>query len=156
MKLHLGCGRKKWDGFVNCDLSGSDVDCDIRILPFGDDLADEIHAIHVVEHFFITEIQDVLAEWRRVLKPGGVLAIELPCWDKVVEHIRKGSPDNFTRWPLFGEPSTHKDGVPALHKWCYSTEEMRRLLDFCGYRNITLETPRYHQPTRDMRYVACK
>lgn len=156
MKLHLGCGRKKWDGFVNCDLSGSDVDCDIRILPFDDDLADEIHAIHVVEHFFITEIQDVLAEWRRVLKPGGILAIELPCWDKVVEHIRKGSPDNFTRWPLFGEPSTHKDGVPALHKWCYSTEEMRRLLDFCGYRNITLETPRYHQPTRDMRYVACK
>lgn len=156
MKLHLGCGRKKWDGFVNCDLSHSDVDCDIRVLPFDDDSAEEIHAIHVVEHFFITEIQDVLAEWRRVLKPGGLMVIELPCWDKVVEHIRKGSPDNFTRWPLFGEPSTHKGGVPALHKWCYSTEEMRRLLDFCGFRNIVSETPKFHQPSRDMRFIACK
>ncbi len=156
MKLHLGCGKKKWDGFVNVDLHDSDVDCDIRTLPFGDNSADEIHAIHVVEHFFITEIENILKEWKRVLKPGGLLAIELPCWDKVIEHIQAGSPENFTRWPLYGDPSTHKDGVPALHKWCYSFKEMQTLLELCGFAHIVWGKPKFHKPTRDMRFVAWK
>lgn len=156
MRLHLGCGRKKWPGYVNCDLANSDVNCDIRNLPFDDDMADEVVAIHVVEHFFITEIGRVLTEWVRVLKPGGLLILELPCWDKVVQHIKNGSPENFTRWPLYGDPATHKDGVPALHKWCYSLDEFRSLLEWVGLKNIEEQTPKFHQPTRDMRWVAEK
>lgn len=156
MKLHLGCGRRKWEGFVNCDLHGSDHDCDIRMLPFEDGTAEEIHAIHVCEHFFITEIVAVLKEWRRVLKDGGELCIELPCWDKVRIHIAQDEPDNMTRWALFGDPNTHKDGVPALHKWCYSQEEFKRILKLAGFDKITCPPPLYHVPSRDMRFVAEK
>lgn len=155
MKLHLGCGKKKWPGYVNCDLSGSDMDCDIRFLPFDDDTAEEIAAIHVVEHFFITEIARILTEWRRVLKPAGRLVIELPCWDKVQALISAGAPENMTRWALYGEPKTHKDGIPALHKWCWSRGEMAGILEHVGF-TVQEETPLFHQPARDMRFIAVK
>lgn len=156
MRLHLGCGRKKWDGFINCDLRDSDLDCDIRKLPFDDEEVEEIHAIHVSEHFMLTEIKGVLTEWKRVLKIGGVLVLELPCWDKVKEHIKKDSPENMTRWALYGDPSTHKDGIPALHKWCWSMSEMERLLKLVGFSRVEHETPKFHQPIRDMRIVSFK
>lgn len=156
MKLHLGCGRKRWEGFTNCDLRDSDLDCDIRELPFDDGVADEIHAIHVAEHFLMTEIVKVFTEWKRVLKPGGFLVIELPCWDKVQVHIKKDGPENMTRWALYGDPSTHKDGIPALHKWCWSMGEMDWILKGSGFKRVEHETPKFHQPSRDMRLVAYK
>ena len=156
MRLHLGCGRKKWDGFINCDLRDSDLDCDIRELPFEDEVAEEIHAIHVAEHFMLTEIAQVLREWKRVLKVGGVLVLELPCWDKVQEHIKQNRSDNFTRWALYGDPSTHRNGIPALHKWCWSMDEMEGVLRRVGFSRVDHETPKFHQPSRDMRLVATK
>lgn len=156
MKLHLGCGKKKWPGFVNIDLKGSDLDCDITALPLADEVATEIHAIHVCEHFFRHELAEVLTEWKRVLSPSGTLTVELPCWDKVHRLIAAGAPENLTRWALYGEPRTHLDGYPALHKWCWSIEEFRAVLMFVGFRNICNETPLFHQPIRDMRFAATK
>lgn len=156
MKLHLGCGKRKWEGFINCDLKDSDHDCDIRSLPFDDGSADEIHAIHVCEHFMLTEILAVLREWRRVLKPGGTLTVELPCWDKVKHHIANHAPEHMTRWALYGDPKTHVDGIPALHKFCYSQSEFMDLLEGAGFVNVVCETPKFHVASRDMRMVATK
>jgi len=156
VKLHLGCGNKRWDGYVNIDMKGGDVECDIRSLPYLDETADEIVAIHVAEHFFITDLLAVLTEWHRVLKTGGKLVLELPCWDKVQRLIKADAPDNFTRWALYGQPKTHVDGVPALHKWCWSIDEFREMLEAAGFVNIELEQPKFHQPIRDMRWVAIK
>ena len=141
---------------MNIDLHDSDHDCDIRFLPFPDGSADEIHAIHVCEHFYITEILSIMQEWRRVIKEGGMLAVELPCWDKVRKHIAKGGPENMTRWALYGDPSTHKDGEPALHKYCYAEAEFRKILELAGFSRVETQTPKYHVPSRDMRLVAYK
>ena len=156
MRLHLGCGKRHLDGWLNIDLFGSDHDCDIRKLPFDDESAEEIMAIHVCEHFYVTEILSVLKEWRRVLKPGGKMVLELPCLDKVLIHFANGSPENFTLWPLYGDPNTHKDGEPALHKWSWSKSQFKALLKAVGFDEITEETPHYHQPSRDMRWIAIK
>jgi predicted SAM-dependent methyltransferase len=156
VKLHLGCGRKKLDGWVNCDLYGSDLNIDIRTLPFPDGVIDEIMAIHVCEHFYVHDIGKVLKEWRRVLKDGGKLIIELPCLDKVIAHFINGGPANMTLWPLYGDPNTHKDGEPALHKWCWSLKAFRMLLEEAGFTEITEETPHFHVPSRDMRFVCVK
>lgn len=156
MKLHLGCGKRKLDGWVNCDLHDSDMDMDIRTLPFEDGSADEIMAIHVCEHFYMHDLLNVLKEWHRVLKVGGVIALELPCLDRVLMHFMNGSPANMTMWPLYGDPSTHKDGEPALHKWCWSKAEFRKVLEQAGFIEITEEKPHYHVPSRDMRFVATK
>ena len=158
LRLHLGCGRKKLDGYINIDLSHSDFDCDIRLLPeyFASDSVEEILAVHVVEHFYITEVLAILQGWYQVLHTDGRLVIELPCWDKVKGHIKADATENMTRWALYGDPLTHKDGEPALHKWCYSKDEMRKLLTTVGFSSIYSESPKYHVKDRDMRWIATK
>jgi predicted SAM-dependent methyltransferase len=156
VKLHLGCGRKKLEGWLNCDLHDSDWDMDIRDLPFADNSVSEIMAIHVCEHFYRHELTNVMVEWHRVLKVGGKIALELPCLDRVLSHFMSGSPDNLTLWALYGAPNTHQDGEPALHKWCWSKAEFRKVLEQAGFKNIMEETPHYHVPSRDMRFVAMK
>jgi predicted SAM-dependent methyltransferase len=156
MKLHLGCGKRKLEGWINCDLYNSDMDMDIRILPFEDNSADEIMAIHVCEHFYKHDLLGVLNEWRRVLKTGGKLILELPCLDRVLSHFMSGADDNKTLWALYGEPATHLNGEPALHKWCWSKKAFRALLEHAGFTDITEEKPHYHVPSRDMRFVCLK
>lgn len=46
-------------------------------LPFEDESIDRVIATHVLEH--ILEPESVLKEWVRVIKPGGVLSLILPC-----------------------------------------------------------------------------
>lgn len=156
VKLNLGCGRKRLYGWLNCDLHGSDMNMDIRFLPFADDSVDEIMAIHVCEHFYIHDLPKVMKEWHRVLKVGGTIAIELPCLDKVLWHFMNGSPANMTLWPLYGDPGTHNDGEPALHKWCWSKAEFRKVMENAGFASVTEEMPQFHVPSRDMRFVAIK
>jgi 2-polyprenyl-3-methyl-5-hydroxy-6-metoxy-1,4-benzoquinol methylase len=45
-------------------------------LPFDDGQFHVVSAWHVIEH--VRDVRDALAEWRRVLRPGGVLALETP------------------------------------------------------------------------------
>lgn len=158
MRLNAGCGKKRLDGYLNIDLHDSEFDCDIRLLPdyFEADSVDEILAVHVLEHFYINEILPILQGWYSVLKLDGQLIIELPCWDKVQGHIKADATENMTRWALYGDPKTHKDGEPALHKWCYTRDEMSLLLDLAGFRDCVEETPKYHVPSRDMRWRAIK
>ncbi len=67
MKLNLGCGDKILEGYVNVDVvderAGAvpDINCDISDLSiFEDNYAEEILAVHVVEHFWRWEVVDVL------------------------------------------------------------------------------------------------
>lgn len=161
IRLNLGCGNKKVPGFVGVDIKDADVQADIRHLPYADESVDEIMAIHVLEHFFMQEIVAVLKEWKRVLKRDGVFAVELPCFDKVCDAIirnKKRDPgfDRVVLAALYGNPKTHADGLPAVHKWCWSKHDMKHLLEIVGYRNVTEEEPIYHVKDRDMRWVCRK
>lgn len=157
MKLHLGAGSKRWDGFVNVDLHGEqDVNCDLRKLPFDDNSADEIHSIHVIEHFYLLEVPGVLQEWARVLKPGGLMVIECPCADKVFEAIRRGSMDvRMVMLPMYGDPRTHKSEAD-LHKWLWMKADLAEVMQAAGLTGIKSETPLFHVPHRDMRMTGVK
>ena len=85
IKLNLGCGDKILEGYVNVDVIQEragrhpDVNCDIRKLEvFPENYCDEILAVHVVEHFWRWEVEAVLKEWIRVLKPGSKMILECP------------------------------------------------------------------------------
>jgi len=81
-QLHLGCGNRKLDGFVNVDVRDEvapDIVASVRNLdPVGENSIDLIYACHVLEHVPRPELAETLAEWYRVLKPGGVLRISVP------------------------------------------------------------------------------
>jgi predicted SAM-dependent methyltransferase len=131
-----------------------DVACDLRALPFPDECADEIHAIHVLEHFHRWEVGPVLLEWRRVLKPDGLLVLEMPNLNNILHAFQTYVTDRvMTFHGLYGDPS-YKD--PAMvHKWCYSYDEIKFVVSKAGFK-VRFAVPQFHFPARDMRVEARK
>lgn len=81
LKLHLGCGPDYKDGYTNVDIRKevrADLHADVRKLSLEDATVDEILARNILEHFPIAETVTILGEWRRILKPDGVLMIIVP------------------------------------------------------------------------------
>lgn len=82
LKLHLGCGRKHIPGFIHVDIQpAAHIDHVGPVNPLDwieDQSVDLIYASHVLEHFGRKQYVDVLREWHRVLKPGGVLRLAVP------------------------------------------------------------------------------
>lgn len=167
IRLNLGCGPQKLPGFINCDLSGNwskvepDIVCDVtKRLPFDDAYADEVHAYHLFEHLNRWESPPILADWVRVLRPGGLLVLEMPCLDKIIRHyaismIDHEPPDaRMTLWGLYGDPRYKNEAM--MHKWCYSVGELAAVLKAAGLEEITPDEPQTHQPARDMRMTARK
>lgn len=167
VKLDIGAGGKKRPGFTSVDLANNwsgvqpDVVCDVTgPLPFPTDHADEVHAYHVLEHIQRFKAVDVLKEWTRVLKPGGLFVLELPCLDKIVatyaHHLIDGTqPDNrMTIWGLYGDPGYKNEEM--MHKWCWGIQELGDVLQEIGLEDLKFEKPQTHQPRRDMRMTARK
>jgi len=75
IKLHLGCGDKHIDGFINVDvrhLDGVDLVEDIKELTsFKKNSVDVIYVSHVLEHFGRNEYMSILKKWYDLLKDGG-------------------------------------------------------------------------------------
>jgi len=166
MKLNLGCGPKHLPGFTNVDFESNwtktppDLACDLtKPLPFDDGVADEIHAYHVFEHFYRYDADRILDDWVRVLKPGGKLVLEMPCFDKVLAIINhciangKGLPPNMTMWALYGDGSHHDPAM--IHRWCYPLSEIANMFENRGL-DFEFEEPQTHMPMRDMRIVGVK
>jgi SAM-dependent methyltransferase len=159
---NLGCGNKKWDGWINVDLHSdiADIKCDLRNLEIASDSADAVAAIHVLEHFYEWEVFDVLTEWKRILKPNGKMILELPCMDKVFAYVHNCVVNKqplqpfMTLLALYGDPK-HKQ--PAMcHKWGWFQEPLRQMLESVGMERIEFCVPKYHFPFRDMRIECYK
>lgn len=81
MKLDLGCGDNKREGFLGVDLHKTDsVDIEADLFrtpwPFEDNSVEEVHCSHFIEHH-----PDLLLFWSelyRILKPEGKATIIAP------------------------------------------------------------------------------
>jgi predicted SAM-dependent methyltransferase len=136
MKLNLGSGQLRLEGYINVDLFDptADLKCDIRKLPFDDCTVDEIIASHVIEHFDHMEAFSVLAEWKRVLKVGGTLIIETP---ELLGTMRKFlAADERLRCDMYG----HIFSTPWIdgqwHKFIYTPQQLDFTLRRMGFVNI--------------------
>jgi predicted SAM-dependent methyltransferase len=82
LHLHLGSGTKYLPGFVNVDanpMQKIDVWLDVRCgLPFSSQVVDSIYSTHMIEHFYPDELEKLLRECCRVLKPGAGIRIVVP------------------------------------------------------------------------------
>jgi hypothetical protein len=161
MKLNIGCGRHVLDGWTNIDIQQSphgtkppDIMCDIRQIPLPDECADEIMAIHVFEHFYKWEVNGVLAEWRRLLKPGGLMVLELPdlllCARNLINRTMGRHVDQLSMWGIYGDPRAED---PYMHhKWGWTPDTITVLLRENGFRKtlVTGET-QWHRSGRELR-----
>ncbi|MCK4887704.1 MAG: cobalamin-dependent protein, partial [Planctomycetes bacterium] len=87
LKLHLGCGQKYFDDYVNIDYPPenhnvmnvkADLYYDIKKIALPENSVDEIRLHHVFEHFSRVEALALLIKWHKWLKKGGRLHIEVP------------------------------------------------------------------------------
>lgn len=79
--MELGCGNKRLDGYniyLDAHDHGFNDVCNFEVekLPIPDDAASYIHCNHVLEH--IHDVQHILNECWRILKPGGIFEIKVP------------------------------------------------------------------------------
>lgn len=144
-----------------------DISCDLRKLEFTEDnIADEIHAIHCLEHINRWETVSTLKEWHRVLKHGGLLVIEVPCLTKIVNILdhwphpheaaffklkdgRKVNQYDDAMDGLYGDRKTKAEGM--RHEWCFTYVELVECMEAAGFSNVEQTAPVYHRPFRDMR-----
>lgn len=143
--LHLGCGKKFIPGFVHVDLDNFphiDYRHEISSLPmFKNNSADLIYACHAFEYFDRQQAEEVLKEWRRVLKSGGILRLAVPDFEAMVKVYLKYAKDLEHRGilgPLYGriEIKTPKGKKTIYHKTTYDFKSLKRLLENCGFRKV--------------------
>ena len=89
MKVLLGAGSQRRDGWFTIDAnptSGCDLIADARDLRavLGDGSCDELEAVDVLEHISYRHTGATLWEWRRVLKQGGRLFVQVPDADEIM------------------------------------------------------------------------
>jgi len=122
-KLNLGCGNRPIQGYINIDIcdSAADFMMDAKKLDFEDNFAYEIKAIHLFEHFSPYEIYGILGEWKRVLRPGGSLILEMPNILELCNHFHEqnsGGKYHLLNC-IFGtyDPNIAKE-TPHKYGWC--------------------------------------
>jgi SAM-dependent methyltransferase len=132
IKLHLGCGHRDF-GPEWIHIDGGDYphlsSHDITKLDFEDNTVDLIYASHVIEYFDREEVIPILREWKRVLKPGGILRLSVPDFDMMACLYRD---DNYNidsfLGPLFGK--MRMGGETIYHKTVYDYAGLQILLLF--------------------------
>jgi SAM-dependent methyltransferase len=81
--LDLGCGSLKVEGAVGLDnvsIPGVDIVHDLLDFPYPieNESFDNIYLSHVIEHFYLNDIEKILNECSRILASDGVLQITVP------------------------------------------------------------------------------
>ena len=114
--LHVGCGSatiaKMPDGFQdgswreirfdidpthNIDFVGTITD----MHAVESDSMDALYSSHNIEHVYAHEVETVLREFRRVLKPDGFAVVTCPDMVSVAKHVAEGRLEE----PLYHSPS---------------------------------------------------
>lgn len=144
MRLNLGCGDQRMDGYVGVDITegpATDVVSDIRSLPYPDGTADEIYSAQVIEHFFPSDTQDLFREWLRVLRPGGTMHVTTPDFEHVAhQYIAGGMGIGLVRAYVCGtvdDLNTYDPDVPeSYHRTVWDADSLRYELSAVGFKHI--------------------
>jgi predicted SAM-dependent methyltransferase len=151
MRLHLGCGKTRLEGYTNVDCvpgAAVDVVADVTRLPFEDGSVESILAEHLIEHLTFYEFNQAMYEWYRLLKPGGVLILECPDLAEICSRFAQSDLyDQYTShlggWPLIAQIYGHQRGfskeeeMSQVHKSGYTPAMLTRALSDMGYHHIT-------------------
>jgi hypothetical protein len=149
MKLNLGAGEATLPEYVNVDagylVPAPDVErfdglghCrrEGAVYPLAwcaDASCSEVRASHVLEHFPHAQLMDVLAEWVRVLQPGGVLKIAVPDFRKIAEAYLAGNPHE---WPIQGYVMGGQTDERDFHHAIFDEDGLREAFASLGLVDI--------------------
>jgi SAM-dependent methyltransferase len=160
--LHVGCGpyrpealppelrTEEWqeirldiDPQMKPDILGTITD--LSAVP--DNAVDAVYSSHNLEHIYDYEVPLALAEFKRVLKPGGLTWLVVPDMQLAAEWVVKGDMDN---QPLYISPGgpvkalwmfygigTSVPGIPYMaHKTGFTASGLQRRLGEVGFEFV--------------------
>jgi len=141
LRLHLGSGAHRLPGWVNVDVLGMSPDLlwDLtRPLPFADGAAEAVFLEHVLEHFPLAQVLDMLAESRRVLAADGIVRVGVPDFGRYLESyvgdqafIERERPGRPTRLLAVAEVA-----LDHGHRSVWDAETLERVLSEAGFRDV--------------------
>lgn len=136
MKLHLGCGSKYIEGFVNIDARSelkTDIIDDISNLQsLEDNSAELIYVCHVLEHFGRHQYLNVLKRWYNILQSGGVLRLSVPDIEACINYYNK-TKDMSKLKGFFWGGQDHKYN---FHYMGWDFESLKKDLESIGFKNV--------------------
>lgn len=137
IRLHLGCGEINQPGFINIDARPGKhvhyVQGIHDLQRFADSSVSLIYTSHCLEHVSHRKVIDVLREWHRVLKPGGVLRISVPDFDFLIDiYLDNDRNMQSIQLALMGG----QDYPFNFHYTSFNSAELTRLLRNAGFTTI--------------------
>lgn len=148
MKIHLGCGSRHFDGYLNIDFPPSkhtiqkknmaDLYADITYLSFQQNSIDEIRLHHVFEHFKRPVACALIVSWHSWLKKGGIIRIEVPDLKKMASFM--ASPLSSMKQKLVAERHIFgsQEADWGIHFEGYSPQLLKFLLATLGFKIIKI------------------
>lgn len=104
IRLNVGSGTLHIEGYHDVDLVYGE-----RAYPLDwpDESVVEVRASHILEHFPRWQAQDVVRDWVRVLRPGGVLKIAVPDFDDICQLAKSGTDKTWEAYLMGGHTGTN-------------------------------------------------
>ena len=145
VKIHLGCGDRKLEGWINIDSVKEfkpDVVHDLaNPLPYADLTVDEVLAEGRLEHFDKYARFPAFYDWTRILKVGGEITVLVPDFPKIMTRYFKFGFDGFVDF-LFGENMFRSEvyiGHFGNHKFGYSDKSFKEFVKLFGIETVNIE-----------------
>lgn len=135
VKINLGCGNNKLEGWKNYD---KEIDI-TKPLPFKLNSADFIFAEHVIEHVEYFKALAFLGECFRVLRPGGIVRIACPSIENVMRRADEEYVKFIRKWV------TNLEGTRAAmhnilffhgHKAPWTDSLLEASLFYAGFKDL--------------------
>ena len=129
MKLNLGCGKDRLDGYENIDLIDGKKAFPLDYVEDGS--CEEIRASHILEHFPFEDAYAVLANWTSKLADGGTLKIAVPNFKRVAKNYLQGKQQDTQRIVMGGHVDEND-----FHKAIYDIGSLTGLMESVGLKCI--------------------
>jgi len=149
LKLNLGCGLDKREGYVNIDIR-EDVEPDMVIdlekellQRFEDESVDEILAKDFLEHLSWRVVETFLRDCHRVLKHNGRIYIQTPDLEAIAKKVILNP--NFKFGSLYGFKAVSywvyggQEYPENTHKSGFTMNSLKRLLEDIGFEVLELK-----------------
>lgn len=137
MKINVGCGDDLKPDCVNVDFRPGvgDVTANMDDLPFPDGSVEQVFALDVLEHVPREQGRAALAEWYRVLAPGGRLVLRVPNMQGLATHLlfwhdKPGTQLDTVLENIYGG---RKWETGDQHHWGYTPATIRLALEEAGF-----------------------
>lgn len=111
-------------------------------LPFESDSVDAFFSSHVMEHLFLDEVDRLVAEMHRCLKPGGICRVAVPDLEATVKKFDSNDPRQFIH-EIF--EISARSQVKNSHHSGFTQPFLKKLFLSAGFRTTSARSYREGQ-----------